>query len=94
MLNLFVYHNLKTFQFHVTVCLIEVYIHVSILCDMLKPQLRKPFISLQELTEHSSLELQQLLRQGFRARCKPVIYCSCGMLCDMMEEMISLKKIL
>jgi hypothetical protein len=73
----------------------EVYtVYVSVLCAMLKPHLYKPYISLQELIEYSSLEIQQLLRLCFWAPCKPVIFCSYGTLCDMIEQILSLKKIL
>ena len=61
---------------------------VSVLRDMLKPHLHKPYISLQELIEYSSLELQQFLRLCFCASC------NCGILCDMIEQILSLKKIL
>jgi len=61
---------------------------------MLKTHLYEPYISLQELIEYSSLEFQQLSGCVSGAPVSQLFFCSYGTLCEMIEQILSLKKIL
>jgi len=60
---------------------------------MLKAHLYKPFISLQELIEYSSLRVTTTPQAVFLGLLLSQLFCcSCGILCDMVEQMLKLKE--